>query len=58
VSVDAGLLRAAMSDADTHSGIEAVAPGALRGEAADMRSAQYLHSGAGSEATLGRWGTG
>ena len=56
VCVDGALLQAAIADPDTLSGIKAVAPGALRGEAAHMPSPQYLHCGTGSEITLGQWG--
>ncbi|MEP6883386.1 MAG: hypothetical protein ABJC66_01425 [Gammaproteobacteria bacterium] len=57
VSIDQAQLQAAICDADTLGGIKAVAPAALRGEAAAMSAPQYLHSGAGSEVTLGQWGS-
>jgi hypothetical protein len=42
VSVDASLLRSAIADPDTRSGLAAVAPGALREEVADAGVPQYL----------------
>ena len=51
------LLQAAICDADTLSGISAVAPGALKGEAANMEGPQYLPAGDSSAVTLGQWGT-
>jgi hypothetical protein len=55
---DADLLQSALSDPDTLSGLNAVAPGALRGEVAQVRLPKYLHGegGAGSAPTLGSWG--
>jgi hypothetical protein len=55
---DADLLQSAISDPDTLSGLNAVAPGALRGEVAQVRRPEYLQAegGAGSAPTLGSWG--
>jgi len=52
------LLQSAISDPDTLSGLNAVAPGALRGEVAQLRQPEYLQGegGAGSAPTLGSWG--
>ncbi len=64
VYVDAALLQVAIADGDTLSGLQAVAPGALRGDVAQAAGPQYLHGGGGggggtgSETTLGQWGTG
>jgi hypothetical protein len=57
--VDAALLQAALADGDTLSGLQAVAPGALRGDVAQAADPQYLHGGGGtgSGTTLGQWGT-
>ena len=58
VSTDEGLLRSAISDPDTSSGVKALAPGALRGEVPDAGSPRYLRSpgGAGAAPSLGQWG--
>jgi hypothetical protein len=58
VWMDAALLQAAIADPDTLSGLEAVAPGALRGETAPAAGPQYLYDeeGAGGARTLGSWG--
>jgi hypothetical protein len=58
VWMDAALLQAAIADPDTLSGLEAVAPGALRGEIAPAAGPQYLYDeeGAGGVPTLGSWG--
>jgi hypothetical protein len=55
---DADLLQSAMSDPDTSSGLNAVAPGALGGGVAQVRQPEYLHGegGAGFAPTLGSWG--
>jgi hypothetical protein len=55
---DADPLQSAIADADTWSGLQAVAPGALRGEVAQVRHPEYLHGegGAGFAPTLGSWG--
>jgi len=55
---DADLLQSAISDPDTLSGLNAVAPGALRGEVAQVGHPEYLRGegGAGSAPTLGSWG--
>jgi hypothetical protein len=57
VSMDTAELRPALGDADMQSGIEAVAPDALRGEVPDSGVAQYLHGGGDAAQTLGRWGS-
>ena len=56
--MDAALLQAAVADPDTLSGVEAVAPAALRGEIARSAGPHYLHDeqGAGGAPTLGSWG--
>ena len=58
VWMDAALLQAAVADPDTLSGLEAVAPGALRGDTAPAAGPQYLYDeeGAGGAPTLGSWG--
>ncbi len=56
VSMDTAELRSAVGDADIQSGIEAVAPDALRGEVPDSGAPQYLHGGGDAAQTLGRWG--
>jgi hypothetical protein len=55
---DAALLQAAILDPDTLSGLQAVAPGALRGEAAGAGGPRFLRGedGAGAAPTLGSWG--
>ena len=60
VWVDAALLQVALADGDTLSALQAVAPGALRGDVALAAAPQYLHGGGGtgSDATLGQWGAG
>jgi hypothetical protein len=60
VWMDSAVLKSAMSDPDTLSGMSAVAPGALRGEVADAPGPQYLRGeGAGrATPTLGQWGNG
>jgi hypothetical protein len=60
VWMDSTVLKSAMSDPDTLSGMSAVAPGALRGEVADAPCPKYLRGeGAGRGApTLGQWGAG
>jgi hypothetical protein len=59
VFVDAAVLQAAIADAETLSGLEAAAPGALRGDVASAGGPQYLRAagGSGSETTLGQWGS-
>jgi hypothetical protein len=54
-SMDPAGLEAAIADPDTLSGLEAVAPGALRGEVADAGHPRYL-SGGDQVPTLGQWG--
>jgi hypothetical protein len=57
VFMDKAALEAAMSDPDTSTGIGAVAPGALRNEAADSGAPRYLPGADGAQsATLGQWG--
>ncbi len=58
VWMDAALLQTAIADPDTLSGLEAVAPGALRGEIARAAGPQFLYDDedAGTVPTLGAWG--
>ncbi|HWG70567.1 MAG TPA: hypothetical protein VN692_14230 [Steroidobacteraceae bacterium] len=56
VSMDRAELRSAVRDSDIQSGIEAVAPEALRGDVPDSGAPQYLHGGGDAAQTLGRWG--
>jgi hypothetical protein len=58
VSMDGAALQSAIADADTLSGVRAVAPGALRGEVPDAGGPQYLsgEGAAGAAPTLGQWG--
>ena len=60
VWMDAGLLQKAMTDPDTLSGLEAVAPGVLRGEVTPADAPQFLYDqeGVGAVPTLGLWGSG
>jgi hypothetical protein len=56
-SMDKSALQTAISDPDTLTGVGAVAPGALRGEAADSGVPRYLRGADGAQsATLGQWG--
>jgi hypothetical protein len=59
VSMDGTLLQTAISDPDTLSGVQAVAPSALCGEVPDAVDQQYLRGdgGASPAPTLGQWGT-
>jgi hypothetical protein len=59
VSMDLAGLQAALSNPDTRSGIQAVAPGALTAGLPQMRQPQYLSSedAAGAAPTLGQWGS-
>lgn len=57
VFMDRTELGPALEDADLQSGIEAVAPDALRGAAPDSGVAQYLYGGGDAAQTLGRWGS-
>jgi hypothetical protein len=56
--MDRAAFQSAMSDPDAFCGVNAVAPGALRGEVPDAGGSQYLHSPDGSlpAPTLGQWG--
>jgi hypothetical protein len=58
VSLDGAAFRSAISDLDTRSGVQAVAPGALRGEVPDAAEPRYLLGGeeAAGAPTLGQWG--
>jgi len=58
VSMDGALLRAAITDPDTLSGVAALAPSALRGEVPDAGGPRYLRGqdGAGAAPSLGQWG--
>jgi hypothetical protein len=57
-SMDKDALESAISDADTWTGVDAVAPSALRGEVPDSGAAQYLRGAdGGRSATLGQWGS-
>jgi hypothetical protein len=55
---DGTLIRSAITDPDTLSGIRAVAPSALCGEVPEAGGPQYLRGqgGAGAAPTLGQWG--
>jgi hypothetical protein len=57
-SMDGALLRTAVMDADTLTGVGALAPGALRGEVPDAGGPRYLRGqgGAGAAPSLGQWG--
>jgi predicted N-acetyltransferase YhbS len=56
-SVDKAALQSASSDPDTLAGLRAVAPGALRGDVADLGAPRYLRGAGGAQsATLGQWG--
>ena len=58
VSMDRAALHSAIADADTLTGVQAVAPGALRGEVPAACNAQYLSGEGGIRPapTLGQWG--
>jgi len=57
VSMDGILLKSAVSDPDTRSGVAAVAPAALHGEVPDEKCARYLFDeDGGATPTLGQWG--
>lgn len=60
VWMDPAVMRSAMSDPDTSSGIRAVAPTALSGGVPDAGTPQYLRGQAGTPIapTLGQWGNG